>query len=58
MFEGRSSGAVEETVKIAHSSGFNEMTDLELKVESVDWGKALAGDYTATITFTAEVVVE
>lgn len=58
VFEGLSSGAVAETVKIAHSSGFNEMNDLQLKVESTDWGKALAGDYTATITFTAEVVVE
>ncbi len=27
-------------------------------VNSADWGKALAGDYTATITFTAEVVAE
>jgi len=26
--------------------------------KSVDWGMALAGDYTSTITFTAEVVVE
>ena len=27
-------------------------------ITSTDWGKALAGDYTATITFTAEVVAE
>ena len=26
--------------------------------ESEDWGKALAGEYTSTITFTCEVVVE
>lgn len=32
--------------------------DLFLMVDSTDWGKALAGDYTATITFTAEVVAE
>ena len=25
-------------------------------ISSTDWGKALAGDYSATITFTAEVV--
>jgi len=31
---------------------------LILNVDSADWGKALAGDYTATITFTAEVVAE
>lgn len=29
-----------------------------LCVDSADWGKAMAGEYTATITFTAEVVVE
>lgn len=29
-----------------------------LKTNSADWGKALAGTYTATITFTAEVVAE
>ena len=27
-------------------------------ITSTNWGKALAGDYTATITFTAEVVAE
>jgi len=27
-------------------------------IASSDWGKALGGDYTATITYTAEVVVE
>lgn len=35
-----------------------EMKDTLVKVSSEDWGKALAGEYTATITFTAEVVVE
>lgn len=29
-----------------------------IRIDSADWGKALAGEYTATITFTAEVVVE
>ena len=28
-----------------------------IRIDSTDWGKALAGEYTATITFTAEVVV-
>lgn len=31
---------------------------LLLCITSEDWGKALAGEYTATITFTTEVVVE
>ena len=30
--------------------------ELYLTVKSSDWGKALGGEYTATITFTAEVV--
>ena len=29
---------------------------LKVNISSSDWGKALAGEYTATITFTAEVV--
>lgn len=29
---------------------------LQVKISSLDWGKALAGDYSSTITFTAEVV--
>ncbi len=29
-----------------------------VEILSADWGKALGGDYTSTITFTAEVVVE
>lgn len=35
-----------------------KITSLYLVVPAANWGKALAGDYTATITFTAEVVVE
>ena len=29
---------------------------IDLIIDSEDWGKALGGEYTATITFTAEVV--
>lgn len=36
----------------------NEYKYFQIHVNSTDWGKALAGDYAATITFTAEVVVE
>lgn len=35
-----------------------DMQGLYLKIDGADWGKALAGDYKATITFTAAVVVE
>lgn len=31
---------------------------LQVKIYSADWGKALGGEYTSTITFTAEVVAE
>ena len=38
-----------------------ELADIDyitLNINSEDWGKALGGDYTATITFTCKVVVE
>ena len=34
------------------------ISGLYLFIDSSAWGKALGGDYTATITFTSEVVVE
>lgn len=52
MCEGESNGRVG-----APKSANGSVGDLlAIKVQSADWGKALAGDYTATITFTAEVV--
>ena len=33
-------------------------SSIKFVAKSSDWGKALAGEYTATITFTAEVVAE
>ena len=35
-----------------------KLTKIEVRISSNDWGKALAGEYSATITFTAEVVAE
>lgn len=32
------------------------MVKTYVDISSTDWGKALAGNYSATITFTAEVV--
>ena len=65
-FYGKSDTTVGESAEA--SFGFNtggstkqEMADIEnytVNISSDDWGKALAGEYTATITFTAEVVVE
>lgn len=46
------------TTKASAKSGGFSFNHTELLISSVNWGKALAGEYTATITFTAEVVVE
>lgn len=35
-----------------------EVQNLYITINSTDWGKALGGDYTNTITFSAKVVVE
>lgn len=52
-FKGQADGTVSE-----HAAGNRGVTrpNAWLIVDSDDWGKALAGEYTATITFTAEVV--
>lgn len=55
-FLGRSSGSVSE--KAVHPDIAWDMTKLIAEITSEDWGKALGGDYTATITFTSEVVAE
>ena len=63
LFKGTSSGNVEEYNKQGFGTPGYEgylnlnMNTLAVKTKSADWGKALAGEYTATITFTAEVVV-
>ena len=58
VFEGRPAGGVTGSAYRDVTSGYREISDWELKIKSEDWGKALAGEYTATITFTTEVVVE
>ena len=52
VFSGKADGTVNE------KAGSNSVTALLVAVSSQDWGKALGGNYTATITFSAEVVVE
>ena len=64
LFKGKDSGGVAEYHK--YTSGTYGTTDyktydidmLAVLTKSEDWGKALAGEYSATITFSAEVVVE
>ena len=64
LFSGNTSGAVAENIKLETSyvttSGTKmiPVTSIRFNALSEDWGKALAGEYTSTITFTAEVVVE
>lgn len=59
MFLGQSNGATKKYVRKDVVGGLPEDLDLFfITMDSQDWGKALAGDYTATITFTAEVVAE
>lgn len=59
IFKGLSTGKVNQFVKIKTSYKNDSLADvdeLRLIVNSTDWGKALAGDYISTITFTAEVI--
>lgn len=56
-FKGKADGTLSER-PFATLEQMHEFTNMILNIKSADWGKALAGDYTATITFTAEVVAE
>lgn len=63
IFMGLSTGAVSQNGKLPFEDYtgkvYADIIDgLSVRIESADWGKALAGEYTATITFTCEVVVE
>ena len=64
IFRGQSDGTVEKESFIKSYTTSNSppktfyfyADNCHLEIASADWGKALAGEYTATITFTAEVV--
>ena len=63
VFKGKSSGTVNSVAYIKAFSYNGQSYDsyarkCKLQITSTDWGKALAGEYTATITFATEVVVE
>lgn len=55
-FKGQSNGTVTEQAQFTVESETRSMTFLEITIKSEDWGKALAGEYSTTITFTSEVV--
>lgn len=57
VFRGKSDGTVYEKA-VSPGSTIEEYTKMRIMMKSSDWAKALSGEYTATITFTAEVVVE
>ena len=53
IFRGQSGGGCDEQFVF---STYKNRNRLRIKASSEDWGKALAGEYSSTITFTAEVV--
>lgn len=53
-YRGKEDGTVIETALPPTGNVLTEV--LTVKVNSSDWGRALAGDYSSVITFTAEVV--
>ena len=57
-FKGSADGTVSEKTKFStgNTTGVT-MESLMVSIQSRDWGKALAGDYKSTITFTSEIVV-
>lgn len=55
-FKGRVNGTVDELAKVPSSNDY--MKNMFVSIKSTDWGKALAGEYKSTITFTSEVVAE
>ena len=57
-FLGQSDGSVGKYVIYQDGVAGYRAESVIIGMSSDDWGKALAGDYSATITFTAEVVAE
>lgn len=55
-FRGKHSGSVEEKAEWIHNNITGCVENIFVKIQSEDWGKALAGEYSTTITFTSEVV--
>ena len=56
-FKGNNDGEVDEAQYTKTGAAVVwTLSNISTKITSANWGKALAGDYTATITFTAEVV--
>ena len=56
IFHGKVDGTVYEKASASGIPNGHKIRGLEIEINSSDWGKALAGEYSSTITFTAEVV--
>lgn len=56
-FPGYSSGSTSTTAVYPDITSY-KMTKMSVNIEDAAWGKALGGEYTATVTFTAEIVAE
>lgn len=56
IFEGQEDTTVRSLPR--NFDSYAEYDKMLINIKSEDWAKALGGNYTATITFTAEVVVE
>lgn len=56
-FVGKSDGTVRETASYVDETSAS-VDSVRMSILSSDWGKALAGAYTSTITFTSAVVVQ
>lgn len=57
-FRGKTNGTVEEKTVFEYANDEYTVSKIMFVASSEDWGKALAGEYSTTITFTAEVVAE
>lgn len=61
LFLGGEGGSVSKNSRMSctgpSGTSHYDVTDFVVCINSEDWGKALGGDYSATITFTAEVVI-
>ena len=63
IFKGKADGSVNAQTMIPTAGNMGNYSDspvsaVLLTANSDDWGKALAGEYSSTLTFTCEVVVE
>ncbi len=60
-FKGQTDGTAQEKATINNGTlapKYGTMETVLVSVHPTEWGKALAGDYKSTITFTSEIVVE